>query len=255
MSTGSGYTPGVGSTSVSFMAERTVHSHAGFVLSELTPGMSVVDVGCGPGTVTVGLASAVAPGNVLGVDQNGEQLAGARARADQLGLVNVRFVAGSCYELPLDDNSIDLAFSHALIEHLSQPVRALTEMRRVLRPGGVVAVCSPDWGGFILSPPTTAVERAVQAYLALMELNGGDPQAGRRLAGHLLDAGFTDVRTQARYEQYADPGSIAGYLGNQLRGAGQSEAADALSDWAIHPSAMFAQTWVSACGRAQPGRP
>jgi ubiquinone/menaquinone biosynthesis C-methylase UbiE len=247
---GGNYTPGVGATAVGFMAERTVHSHAGFVLGDLEPGMSVVDVGCGPGTITVGLATAVAPGSVLGVDRNGEQLAGARARAAQLGLTNVRFAEGSCYQLPLDDNSVDLAFSHALLEHLSEPVRALAEMRRALRSGGLAAVCSPDWGGFILSPPTAAVEHAVRAYTALMEHNGGDPLAGRRLCTHLATAGFDEVRTFARYEQYADPAVIAGYLAGQLLAAGQPEAADALTGWATDPAAMFAQAWVSARGIA-----
>ena len=125
-------------------------------------------------------------------------------------------------------------------------------MRRVLRPGGVVAICSPDWGGFILSPPTAAVEAAVQAYTALMEHNGGDPLAGRRLSGYLSEAGFADVRTQARYEQYADPASISGYLAGQLLAAGQSEAAVELTEWATGPAAMFAQAWVSARGVVTP---
>ena len=252
---GDGYTPGVGTTSVAFMAARSADSHAGFVLPDITPGTSIVDVGCGPGTITAGLAAAAAPGSVLGIDQSGRQLASARARAEQLGLTNVRFAEGSCYELPLDDDSVDLVFSHALLEHLADPVQALAEMRRVLRPGGAVAVCSPDWGGFILSPPSPAVDHAVAAYTALMRANGGDPLAGRHLSRHLNEAGFNDVRTEARYEQYADPTSIAGYLASQLLAANQSAAAEALTEWATDPAAMFAQAWVSARGTARTAQP
>lgn len=242
------YTPGVGAGAVAFMAERTVHTHAAYAVAHLESGMSVVDVGCGPGTITVGLAARVAPGPVLGIDRSGAQLAGARALARQLALGNVRFVEASCDRMPLEDNSVDFAFCHALLEHLDDPVRALTEMRRVLRPRGRVAVCSPDWGGFILSPPTPAVEEAVRAYTALMERNGGDPHAGRRLVSHLRQAGFSEVRAHARYEQYADPSVIARYLADQLLAAGRPDMADALTTWAADESAMFAQAWVSAVG-------
>jgi SAM-dependent methyltransferase len=246
MSTVDRYTPGLGNTSVSFMAGRTAQSHAAFVLPYLRPGAALIDVGCGPGTITAGLATAVAPGPVLGIDQGEQQLADARERVERLGLTNARFERGSCYRLGVPDGSVDWVFAHALVEHLSDPVAALEEMRRVLRPGGAVALCSPDWGGFILSPPTAAVDSAVTAYTGLMRDNGGDPLAGRRLAVHLAKAGFTGVRSDARYERYPETRSIAAYLAAQLVDAGRVAEAQALLDWSADPAAMFAQTWVSA---------
>jgi ubiquinone/menaquinone biosynthesis C-methylase UbiE len=245
---GDRYTPGVGRTAVSFMAARSAQSHAAFLLAHLSAGMSVVDVGCGPGTITVGLAEAVAPGRVLGVDQGSDQLTEARALAGRSGVTNVSFATASCYRLPVPDSSVDRVFAHALIEHLGDPMRAVAEMRRILRPGGIVALCSPDWGGFILSPPTAAVDRAVGDYTELMVGNGGDPLAGRQLARYLSQSGFENIRIDARYERYADTGEIAGYLGAQLIETGHRSAARALTDWARDPFSMFAQTWVSAVG-------
>lgn len=240
------YTPGHSSSSVSFMAARGLETHGAFFLPYLEPGADVLDVGCGPGTITLGIAAAVAPGTVTGVDQGGEQLGIARTEAARRGLGNVRFEPGSCYAIPLPDASVDRVFANALMEHLAEPERAVAEMRRVLRPGGVAGLCSPDWGGFLLSPASPEVDAAVSAYRELQEGNGGDPLAGRRIGGYLTAQGFTGVRTDARYERYADSGHIAGYLADQLDDADPGGHGEALRAWARDPAAMFAQAWVSA---------
>lgn len=240
------YTPGHSTSSVSFMAARALETHGAFFLPYLEPGLDVLDLGCGPGTITLGIAEAVAPGTVIGVDQGGEQLDLARTEAARRDLGNVRFAAGSCYAIPLPDASVDRVFANALMEHLAEPERAVAEMRRVLRPGGVAGLCSPDWGGFLLSPTSPEVDAAISAYRRLQEGNGGDPLAGRRIGGYLTALGFTGVRTDARYERYADAGHIAGYLADQLDDAGQGGHGDVLRAWACDPSAMFAQAWVSA---------
>ncbi|MGI5491058.1 methyltransferase domain-containing protein [Microtetraspora malaysiensis] len=237
------YTPGHDTSAVDFMAARRAATHAGFFLPHLAPGVALLDLGCGPGTITADLAAAVAPGHALGLDQQAAQLTGARTLAGQRGLTNVEFQEGSCYNIPLNDQSVDRVFSHALLEHLAHPARALAEIRRVLRPGGTVGLCSPDWGGFLLSPP---LDDAVGAYIRLQQANGGDPYVGRKLGQYLRDAGFADVHLDAHYERYADPSRIAGYLAIQLDLAEQPTHAARLHSWATHPGAMFAQAWVTA---------
>lgn len=248
------YTPGLSRSSVAFMANRSAETHASFFLPHLSTGLSVLDLGCGPGSITAGLAMAVAPGPVTGIDQGAEQLDQARDRCARLGLDNVRFEHGSCYRIPLPGQSVDRVFSHALLEHLTDPHRALTEMRRVLRPGGIAGVCSPDWGGFILSPPSAELDQALHAYQELQRRNGGDPLAGRKLGMRLADAGFTQIRTDARYERYTGSIHIASYLAAHLADAGQPAHAHTLDAWAARPGAMFAQAWISATA-INPGYP
>jgi ubiquinone/menaquinone biosynthesis C-methylase UbiE len=240
------YTPGLDRESVTFMTTRSTQTHAQFFLPHITSGTSILDLGCGPGSITIGLAAIATPASVLGLDQGGTQFDRAREHCAQLGLSNVEFIEGSCYDIPLPDRSVDRVFSHALFEHLADPHRALAEIRRVLRPGGIVGLCSPDWGGFILTPPTTEVDHALRIYMDLQSSNGGNPLAGRHLGTWLAAAEFTQIRTDARYERYASATPIASYLATQLDNAGHPTHAHNLRIWASGPAAMFAQTWISA---------
>ena len=245
------YTPGHAPGVVAFMARRAAATHAAFALPLLRPGMDVVDAGCGPGTITCGLALAVAPGTVTGVDADPGQVAEAARRAADAGVRNARFVAADAYALPFGDGDVDAAFSNALVEHLSRPVDALGELRRVVRPGGWAAVATPDWDAFLLAPEDPEVAAALAAYREIQEANGGDTRAGRRLGEHMAAAGFRDVRLEARFERHDDPGVIARYLADRLErepdGAGHGAA---LRRWCAHPRALFAQAWVEAVGTA-----
>jgi SAM-dependent methyltransferase len=128
------------------LATRTASHAAGFFLPYLRPGMRVLDVGCGPGSITLGLAEAVAPGAVVGIDLQPAQVEQARAFAATRGVTNVRYEVADLYALPFPDVAFDAAFAHTVVIGLREPVRALAELRRVLRPGGLVGVRDPDWG-------------------------------------------------------------------------------------------------------------
>lgn len=234
------------SSSIAFMASRRAETHARFFLPHLAAGMSVVDLGCGPGSITADLAAIVAPGPVLGIDQGATQLDGARNNCERSGLQNLRFELASCYDIPLPDYSVNRVFAHALLELLDEPVRALTEARRILRRGGVIGLCSPDWGGFVHSPPSPSLDDAFRAYTALQETNGVDPLAGRKLGTYLAEARFEHIRIDARYERYLSTDRIAGYVADQLDQAGAATHARVLRSWAATPSTMIAQAWISA---------
>jgi ubiquinone/menaquinone biosynthesis C-methylase UbiE len=181
------------------MTSRSASERAAFALKELAADACVVDVGCGPGTVSLGLARAVAPtGSVLGIDAEPSQIDSAQMLAQEAGLTNLRFKVGSAYSLPVGDSGADMYFSHAMFEHLSAPDEALGEARRVLRAHGVLAVSASDWSRARFDPWTADVALAMEGHYLLRRRAGGDPFAGGQLVEWVRDAGFRDITESIR---------------------------------------------------------
>ena len=153
--------------------------------------MRLLDAGCGPGSITAGLARRVAPGEVVGVDAEPSVLALARERG--AGLPNLRFEEASVYGLPFGDDSFDAAYAHQLLQHLTDPPAALRELARVVRPGGFVAVRDSDYQTMISWPRSEAIEEWRGLYTALARGNGADANAGRRIPSWLARAGLMEV--------------------------------------------------------------
>jgi SAM-dependent methyltransferase len=245
------YTPAYSPGSTQFMERRSASSHASFFTPYLQPSMHVLDCGCGPGTITSSLAEYVPQGMLVGIDRESSQIVRARERTAENH--NVRFEVSGVYELPFADDTFDAVFSHALFEHLHDPGRALAEIRRVLKPAGIIGLRSPDWGGFLVAPESVKVSNALLLYEEMQRENGGDTRIGRRLGTLLRDAGFDLVNAGASYEVYDDPVRIADYLAEHLDRPGSTNtarqaAASAWREWGRDPNAFFAQAWGEAVG-------
>jgi SAM-dependent methyltransferase len=231
---GETHTHGYSRTTHHYMVQRTVDSNASFVLPHVRPGLDVLDCGCGPGSITVDFAERVAPGRVVGIDIAEQQVVAARALATERGVTNVRFELGSIYELPFSDASFDIAFAHTVLEHLGDPLRALREMRRVLRRGGMVAVRDTDRMTFVVEPPLPRVRLGFDLTGRAMEHNGGSPYYARRQRHLLLEAGFERTEGFAFTECYATPEGTR-YWSNALA---DHLAGPALSD------VIIGQSWL-----------
>lgn len=249
-----GYTPGHSQNATEFMARRTVKSHGEFFVPYLTSGISVLDCGCGPGSITLGIARRIGEGQVVGIDFGETQIQQAIKSASQLGTRNAIFQTADCHSLPFDDASFDRVFCNALMEHLIDPVRAMRELQRVLNPGGAIGVSSPDWGGFVLAPPSDALTMAVEAYTTLQMSNGGDVHVGRKLGTYLAAAGFENYQLSARYEVYSSLPLIGEYLAVQLDRTGDAVSAKTFRESSEQPGGLFAQCWVS-CVTFKPAVP
>ena len=171
---------------------RTAENSAAYLLPHLRAGLSVLDVGCGPGTITVDLARTVAPGVVTGIDTSAKVLEQARAYAADEGVPNVTFVEADVYELPFADDSFDIVHAHQVLQHVSDPVAALREIKRVTRPGGLVAVRDADYAAMAWYPQSEALTEWNALYHEVTTANGAPADAGRRLLSWVRAAGFAD---------------------------------------------------------------
>jgi ubiquinone/menaquinone biosynthesis C-methylase UbiE len=184
---------------------RTAENSAAHLLPHLRTGLTVLDVGSGPGTITADLASLVAPGRVVALEHTAEALALTRAEIERRGIETVDFVVGDVHAMDLDDDSVDVVHAHQVLQHVTDPVAALREMRRVCRPGGLVAVRDSDYGGFVWTPALPELDAWMALYQALARVNGGEPNAGRFLLSCARRAGFDDVTATSSTWCFATP--------------------------------------------------
>jgi ubiquinone/menaquinone biosynthesis C-methylase UbiE len=172
---------------------RTAENSAGFLLPYLSKGMSLLDVGCGPGNITADLASRLGDGPVTGVDLSEEVIEMARSQYDSETTPNLSFEVGNVYELDFPNKSFDVVYAHQVLQHLARPVDALKEMRRVLKPGGTLAVRDADYGGFVWWPSDPGLDRWLALYHDIIRTNGAEADAGRYLKSWVRAAGFNDL--------------------------------------------------------------
>ncbi len=162
---------------------RTIANSAAYLEARLAPGLSLLDVGCGPGTITVEFADRLAPGRVVGLDAADAAI----AKASEFVRPNLEFLVGSAYELPFDDDAFDIVHTHQTLHHLADPVAALREMRRVAKPGGVVAAREVDYAGTFWFPRLAGLDEWIDLYERVHRSNGGEPDAGT--AAEVVGAG------------------------------------------------------------------
>ncbi|MEU7020111.1 methyltransferase domain-containing protein [Streptomyces sp. NPDC046203] len=226
---------------------RTAENSAAYLLPELRPGQRVLDVGCGPGTISADLAARVAPGGlVVAVDPASDVLDTAKAVVAERGLDNVEFAVADVHALDFADDSFDVVHAHQVLQHVGDPVRALREMRRVCRPGGVVAVRDSDYGAFTWFPASPGLDRWRELYRRVARSNGGEPDAGRRLVSWAHEAGFTDVTASAGVWCFASPDERAWWSGmwaDRTTDSGYARRAVELGHATHEEPAAIADAW------------
>ena len=237
----------------------------------LRPGMRLLDCGCGPGSITVGFVPYVTPGEVVGIDLRPHAIEQARALVREHNIAGVTFEVGDVTALPYPDRSFDAVFASALLQHLADPVQALKEMRRVLKPGGIAGVADGS-SSLRFRYPTNPDLAAFDALRGRQRALEARPEIGLQLRALLRQAGFT--RTEATGGMATESGLPAGSTEEtrrvaethviSLRGTlGQQAVADglvspeelermaaALTAWGDDPDAFYARPVYQAIGWA-----
>ena len=260
------YTMGYSDEFRQLLDRRSAETHAAYLLPRLEPGIRVLDFGCGPGTITVGLAKLVEPGEMHGVDMEESQIEIARAAAAAGGHDNVTFHVGNILDLPFEDSSFDVAHCHAVLMHVPDVRDALAEVKRVLKPGGIFAVREMIVSSSFVEPDLGGLNEAWGTFSKLISANGGHPEMGRQLKGTLIDAGFTNISATASFEPFSAPRDVAflhGFVIDWFLSPTVIEAAtryglttreefDAfrrlLDEWKERPDAFAAFAWGEAVG-------
>jgi SAM-dependent methyltransferase len=233
---------------------RTAENSAGYLLPHLRPGMRLLDVGCGPGTLTVDLARRVAPdGEVAGVDISEAVVAEAAALAAGGDAANVSFRAGDFRTLDLPERSFDVVHAHQVLQHLRDPVGALAAMGRLARPGGLIAARESDYTSFFWTPAASLLDRWREIYVAVSDRNGVTADAGRWLLRWAVDAGLADPVYSTSTWTFATPGDRAWWGDLWAERVVASNLAGQAVEYGIAPEAELAE--VAAGWRAWAATP
>ncbi len=193
------------------LAMRSATREASFFVPYLTPAMHVLDCGCGPGGITVTLAALVPQGRVVGVDIEARQLDMGRREAQQRGIGNIEFHHASLYALPFADGTFHAVLAHAVLYHLAEPMKALRELWRVLKPGGVIGLRDADFDGDVYYPFHEDVERLWKLTMQVIEYNGGDVRFGRKQRRLLRESGFQNIVASASSDAFGTPEMTSGF--------------------------------------------
>lgn len=183
-------------------------SGLGFLLHDgirYPPGSTVLEAGCGVGAQTLLLAANSPQAQFVSVDISAESLALAAARVSGEGFTNVTFRQADICNLPFQAGIFDHVFVCFTLEHIPNPLLALANLMKVLRPGGTITVIEGDHGTAVFHPNTPAAHHVIDCLVELQRQAGGNAHIGRELEHLLADAGFMDVQVSPR-QTYASAG-------------------------------------------------
>lgn len=202
------YTMGFSEEFMESLRRYTAEASAAYLLPCLRPGMRVLDFGCGPGTISIGLAKAVDPGELHGVDMEESQIALAKRVIEQGGQANAFFHTGDVTALDFEDNYFDVAHCHNVLMHIPDTLAALTEVKRVLKPGGFIACREMISGSSFTHPDYGVIRKAWDMFEDLLSADDAHPQMGKDMKGLLVKAGFENLWMSASFDIYSTPEDI-----------------------------------------------
>lgn len=261
------YTMGYNDEFQKMLDRRNAKINAAHLLPYLEPGLHVLDLGCGPGTISVGLADAVKPGELHGIDREESQIEMARAAASAGGHSNAFFQTGDVTDLPFGDDSFDVAHCHALLMHVPHTRAVLAEVKRVLKPGGLISGRELIGSSSFAEPELGGLSDVWRTFLGLLEANGAHPEMGKELKRALLEAGFTGIHASASFESFSTAEDVAFFhasAGGWFFSSDTVETAEKhglatreqfenwrrmMDEWKESPGAFAAIAWGEALGR------
>jgi ubiquinone/menaquinone biosynthesis C-methylase UbiE len=266
MNTTEQYSGGYSPIIIDQFKQRSFSKQGAFLLPYLKSGLTVLDCGCGPGSMTLDIAELVNPSRVFGIDSSPIQIEQALLLQQQRAVGNASFTTGSVYQLPYEDEQFDIVFAHAVLYHLQHPEQALAEFKRVLKPNGLVALRDACHSGDMMmpeSPDLTAVWATIEKVFIHQ---CGNIYFGSQHKQALLEQGFQNITVSCSYDTFAteiEKDSIRNcwqqflnidhrQLILEQQWLTETELARqcaALSEWCANPASFFARARCEAIAR------
>ncbi len=263
------YTSGFSDQYTRYLMRHTAESSAAYLFPYLRPGLRVLDFGCGPGSISVGLAKIIEPGELHGIDMEESQIELAKSLSEDSGCENAIFQVGDVTALPFEDGFFDVAHCHNVLSYVPDTRAALAEVKRTLKPGGVLGCSELIIESSFIHPQLGILKSAWDIFEDLLESDDGHPQMGKDMKEHILGEGFTDIQVNASFEIYSNPSEMdfvynffkSWFLSPEISeaaikyGAATRELYDeinvTLDEWKDHPGALVGL----ALGEATATRP
>lgn len=257
------YSGGYSTLIINQFKQRNFLKQGAFLSPYLRAGLTVLDCGCGPGSMTLDIAELVNPGQVFGIDSSPIQIEQAILLQQERQISNVEFTAGSVYQLPYPDEYFDVVFAHAVLYHLQHPQEALLEFRRVLKPNGLVALRDACHSGDMMIPQSPGLIAAWETIDKVFNYQRGDINFGSQHKQILLNVGFNNITVSCSYDMFAsqaEKDSIDSYWESFLAHdhrplileqgwcteAELGRQCEALREWSLHPAGFFARARCEA---------
>ena len=260
------YTMGFSEEFLETQRRFNAQANAAHLLPHLRPGQRILDFGCGSGTISVGLAEAVEPGVLYGVDMEASQVELAQSLAHTSGVGNATFEVGDVTDLPYEDGFFDVAHCHNVLMHVPDTQAALAEVKRVMKPGGIISCREMIGESSFTQPDFGVIRKSWDMFEDLLAADDGHPQIGKELKEHLGTAGFSNVRVTASFDYYSTPADVEFIYGFAVKwflspeiteaaikyGASTRELCDATEEayarWREHPGAIVGVAHGEAIG-------
>ena len=186
------YISGHSKSVLDWHSSRTAANSAAYLLGSIRPDMHILDIGCGPGTITADLAALVPQGSVIGIDLSPEVIEEARSMAAKRSMKNISFEVGDAHEIGFPDHKFDVVHAHQVLQHISDPVQALREWQRLIKPGGILACREGDHGSSAtFCPANQDITEYQNVYQKAARARSGEPNGGRHLVAWARAAGIS----------------------------------------------------------------
>lgn len=251
------YSGGYATQTLNEFFKRSLDQEGRFFKDYIKAKQTVLDVGCGPGSLSLQLAEIVgAAGFVHAVDIQSQQFPTEHSE-------NIAFQAASIYQLPFEECTFDAILAHAILYHLADQDSALLELKRILKPGGLLGIRDAEFAGDVCFPEVNNLDLAWQIIESCFAHTGSDIFYGRKQSGSLMKAGFELVALSASYDIFCDPvgyspkgfalfwqdymhrhGLNSGYTAEQI-----STAQTAVETWGNQADAYYGRTRCEAVAR------